>query len=68
MEVSRDQIAQWFSDTVGQDEAAVRSATANLEAVESSPGFAMCVLSLSAGLLLLYIFVFSHFSFPQMFS
>lgn len=49
MEVSRDQIAQWFSDTVGQDEAAVRSATANLEAVESSPGFAMCVLSLSAG-------------------
>lgn len=49
MEVSRDQIAQWFSDTVGHHEAAVRSATANLEAVESSPGFAMCVLLLSAG-------------------
>lgn len=49
MEVSRDQIAQWFSDTVGHHEAAVRSATVNLEAAESSPGFAMCVLSLSAG-------------------
>lgn len=49
MEVSRDQIAQWFSDTVDHYEAAVRSATVNLEAVESSPGFAMCVLSLSAG-------------------
>eukprot|EP01018_Ginkgo_biloba_P009463 Gb_12572 [translate_table: standard] len=49
MEVSTDHVARWLSDTARPDEAAVRSATANLETATSLPGFAMCLLTLSAG-------------------
>lgn len=46
-----DQAAQWLQMTASacHDEAAVRSATANLEAAEAIPGFAIFLLNLSAG-------------------
>ncbi|BBN00117.1 hypothetical protein MPTK1_1g26560 [Marchantia polymorpha subsp. ruderalis] len=47
--VGKDQIARWLSETAGPHEAAVRAATAHLEAARTVPKFALCLLVLSAG-------------------
>ncbi|KAL3700792.1 hypothetical protein R1sor_018814 [Riccia sorocarpa] len=47
--VGSDQIARWLSETAGPHEAAVRAATAHLEAARTVPKFALCLLVLSAG-------------------
>jgi len=45
----KDQIACWLSETAGSDEAAVRTATLNLETAETAPKFPLCLLELAAG-------------------
>ncbi|KAL2650845.1 hypothetical protein R1flu_018973 [Riccia fluitans] len=47
--VGKDQIARWLSETAGPHEAAVRVATAHLDAARTVPKFALCLLVLSAG-------------------
>lgn len=47
--VGKDQIAHWLTETAGCQEAAVRTATAHLEAAQTVPKFALCLLMLSAG-------------------
>lgn len=52
--VGKDQIARWLSETAGPHEAAVRAATAHLEAARTVPKFALCLLVLSAGRFVLH--------------
>ncbi|CAM6082528.1 unnamed protein product [Calypogeia fissa] len=47
--VGKDQIARWLSETAGTQQAAVRAATAHLEAARAVPKFSLCLLLLSAG-------------------
>lgn len=52
--VGQEQIAEWLNDTAGsQQESTVRAATLHLEAAQTVPKFALFLLMLSAGKLLL---------------
>jgi hypothetical protein len=47
--LGKNQIAYWLSATAGAQEAALRSAASHLEAAQSVPKFAHCLLMLAAG-------------------
>lgn len=49
MSVSREQVELWLASTIGSHEAAIRSATASLEAAQSIAGFPFLLLALSSG-------------------